>query len=114
MKKFCGFLNITLLTASIALFIFGNPSSQADVVPPTETPAIEEPVSPTAPSAPATSPKKAGPQIWAENCARCHNVREPASFSDREWDLIMHHMRVRANLTVEEYESIREFLKSAN
>jgi len=55
-----------------------------------------------------------GPQLWAQNCMRCHNYRSPQSYSDREWDIAVHHMRVRANLTAEESEAIREFLKSAN
>lgn len=114
MKKISGFLHITLLTASVTFLILWSHSSKADVVPPSETSAMEETVSPTTPRASAPKAKKAGAQIWAENCARCHNMREPASFSDREWSVIMHHMRVRANLTVEEYESIREFLKAAN
>ena len=55
-----------------------------------------------------------GPLLWAQNCVRCHNYRSPKSYSDREWDIAVHHMRVRANLTAEESEAIREFLKSAN
>ena len=57
---------------------------------------------------------KKGPQLWAQNCARCHNYRSPRSYSDREWDIAVHHMRVRANLTAEESRAISEFLKSAN
>ena len=34
--------------------------------------------------------------------------------SDAEWDVAMHHMRIRANLTAEEHRKILEFLKSAN
>ncbi len=52
--------------------------------------------------------------MWSENCARCHNMRSPSSYSDTEWDVVMHHMRVRANLTAEEHKKILEFLKSAN
>ncbi len=55
-----------------------------------------------------------GAQLWAENCIRCHNVRNPASLSDRQWEIVLHHMRVRANLTAEEHELILEFLKAAN
>jgi cytochrome c5 len=57
---------------------------------------------------------KGGSQLWAENCMRCHNVRSPSSYSDAEWEVAMHHMRIRANLTAEEHEKILEFLKSAN
>ncbi len=57
---------------------------------------------------------KGGAQLWSENCARCHNVRSPASYSDGDWSVSMHHMRVRANLTAEEHVKILEFLKSGN
>lgn len=57
---------------------------------------------------------KGGAELWSENCARCHNIRSPSTFSDTEWDVAMHHMRVRANLTADESKKILEFLKSAN
>lgn len=63
---------------------------------------------------PATDSVKGGSQLWAENCARCHNVRSPSAYSDPEWEVAMHHMRIRANLTAEEQRKILEFLKSAN
>ena len=55
-----------------------------------------------------------GAKLWAENCIRCHNIRNPASLSDRQWEIVLHHMRVRANLTADEHQSILEFLKAAN
>jgi len=68
--------------------------------------------------APVTSPggvaSKGGAQLWAESCVRCHNVRSPSIYSDAEWDVAMHHMRIRANLTAAESTKILEFLKSAN
>ena len=57
---------------------------------------------------------KDGSQLWSESCARCHNMQSPGSYSDAEWDVVMHHMRVRARLTGEEHKAILEFLKSAN
>jgi len=57
---------------------------------------------------------KGGAQLWAQNCVRCHNVRSPSIYSDAEWEVSMHHMRIRANLTSEEHRKILEFLKSAN
>lgn len=57
---------------------------------------------------------KGGAQLWAENCVRCHNIRSPSTYSDVEWDVAMHHMRIRANLTAEEHRKILQFLKSAN
>ena len=55
-----------------------------------------------------------GARLWEQNCMRCHNYRTPASLSDRQWEIVMHHMRVRANLTGEEHRQILAFLKSAN
>lgn len=64
--------------------------------------------------APALATEKGGPQLWAENCLRCHNSRAPTEYSDAQWDVVMHHMRVRANLTAEEHEKILTFLKASN
>lgn len=63
---------------------------------------------------PAKSAAKGGAQLWTENCIRCHNIRSPSIYSDAEWEVAMHHMRIRANLTAEEHEKILAFLKSAN
>jgi hypothetical protein len=56
----------------------------------------------------------AGARLWAQNCIRCHNMRTPASLSDRQWQIAMHHMRVRAGLTAEQHEAILQFLQAAN
>ena len=68
----------------------------------------------TATPAGAKSNGKGASQLWAENCVRCHNIRSPSVYSDAEWEVAMHHMRIRANLTAEEHHKILEFLKSAN
>lgn len=57
---------------------------------------------------------KTGAELWSENCQRCHNMRSPNEFSDGEWEVISHHMRVRANLTADEHRKILEFLKKSN
>jgi len=57
---------------------------------------------------------KDGSQLWSESCAMCHNMRSPSSYSDAEWEVVMHHMRIRAHLTPDEHKAILEFLKSAN
>jgi cytochrome c5 len=66
------------------------------------------------PEKPDKTQKKAGSELWAENCTRCHNARPPQYYSDATWDIIVHHMRLRANLTGEEARAIAEFLKAAN
>jgi hypothetical protein len=55
---------------------------------------------------------KSGAELWADNCVRCHNIRSPSNYSPAQWEVIMMHMRVRANLTPEEHKKILEFLKS--
>ena len=55
-----------------------------------------------------------GAQLWAQNCGHCHNVRTPTFYSDAQWEVVMLHMRVRANLTAEEHKQILAFLKSAH
>lgn len=58
--------------------------------------------------------KKSGVQLWQENCGACHNLRDPAGYSDAQWDVAVQHMRIRANLTAQEARAIAEFLKAAN
>jgi hypothetical protein len=57
---------------------------------------------------------KSGTELWVDNCARCHNSRAPQEFSPRQWATIVHHMRLRADLTGEEARKITEFLKAAS
>lgn len=68
----------------------------------------------TAPSASAAPTRKGGAQLWSETCARCHNLRPPTEFSNGEWSAIVHHMRVRADLTGEQQREILTFIQSAN
>jgi hypothetical protein len=60
----------------------------------------------------AGTTEKSGAELWAENCVRCHNIRSPSNYSPAQWDVVMMHMRVRANLTPEEHKKILEFLKA--
>ncbi len=77
--------------------------------------ALKEKSSPAAEASARSATRSRGrTQLWAQNCMRCHNARSPTYYSDAEWTVAMHHMRVRAYLTTKEYESILEFLKAAN
>ena len=60
----------------------------------------------------SSAPEKGGAQLWGENCNRCHNIRSPSNYSPAQWEVVMMHMRVRANLTPEERKKILEFLKA--
>ena len=54
-----------------------------------------------------------GEELWSNNCLRCHNIRPPTMYSNAQWEVIVHHMRLRANITGQEQRAIVEFLKSA-
>lgn len=55
-----------------------------------------------------------GAQVYAGSCSRCHNARAPSERSDREWDVIVAHMRTRGNLTGREARAVLHFLQSTN
>jgi len=54
-----------------------------------------------------------GEELWSNNCLRCHNIRPPTMYTNAQWDVIVHHMRLRANITGHEQRAIVAFLKSA-
>ena len=55
-----------------------------------------------------------GAQLWADNCSRCHNMRPPQSYSDSQWQAVVMHMRLRANLTGTEQREITQFLQASH
>ena len=55
-----------------------------------------------------------GPQLWANNCARCHNSPSPDAYSDHEWIAIVNHMQKVAGLTVSDADQVLEFMKASN
>lgn len=55
-----------------------------------------------------------GARQWAENCSRCHNMREPSEFRDDLWKPIVGHMRIRAGLTGRQARDILAFLQASN
>ena len=55
-----------------------------------------------------------GAKAWSENCGRCHNLRDPKEFSDKNWDVIVNHMRTLAPLPGAVTRDIKAFLKASN
>lgn len=55
-----------------------------------------------------------GAKAWANNCARCHQIRSPAEFRDDSWRAIITHMRVRAGLTGQDSRDILAFIQGSN
>jgi mono/diheme cytochrome c family protein len=56
----------------------------------------------------------AGAQTWADNCDRCHNMRDPSDFDSVQWRVIVTHMRIRAGLTGSEARDVLEFLTQSS
>ena len=55
-----------------------------------------------------------GQELWSMNCQRCHNMRSPIMYTGTQWQVIVHHMRIRANITGADARAIAEFLKSTS
>ncbi len=55
-----------------------------------------------------------GSKAWAQNCARCHNIRSASELRDDQWLTTVFHMRVRAGLTGQEARDILTFLQTSN
>lgn len=55
-----------------------------------------------------------GAKAWAENCVRCHNMRDPKDLRDDQWITTAFHMRVRAGLTGQKTRDILTFLQESN
>lgn len=66
------------------------------------------------PGVPAPSVAR-GKKAWTDNCARCHEMRDPKDLTDREWPAVIRHMRVRGGLTGQEERDLFElFIKGNN
>lgn len=63
-----------------------------------------------------TSPVKAEPlsgaELWTLNCSRCHTARSPGEFTAAQWQTILMHMRVRANLPATQAREVLKFLQA--
>lgn len=53
-----------------------------------------------------------GARLWPMYCSQCHQARPGSEYSPPHWDVVMAHMRARANLTGEQTRAIVQFLKA--
>jgi mono/diheme cytochrome c family protein len=53
-----------------------------------------------------------GAEMWPEYCGNCHKARPGGERSAAEWDTIMLHMRVVANLPADNARAIEAFLRA--
>ena len=60
---------------------------------------------------PAAPKKLTGAELYAVNCNRCHQERYPTEFNSAQWQTLMLHMRVRANLPAKQAKEILKYMK---
>ena len=89
--------------------IIGKEPSQANPAPAGGSPDAKTPN-----ETPSSSEFSRGAQAWAENCARCHAMRDPKSLTDAQWQVVTAHMRLRAGLDGQQARDILAFLKASN
>jgi cytochrome c5 len=53
-----------------------------------------------------------GAELWTLNCNRCHMIRSPGEFTAAQWQPILMHMRVRANIPAAQAREILKFLQA--
>ena len=53
-----------------------------------------------------------GAELWTLNCNRCHMARSPSEFTAAQWQTILMHMRVRANLPAAQARELQKFLQA--
>ena len=78
----------------------GIPASVATPAPKVEAVTEEKPAGLT------------GVEIWTMNCSRCHTYRGPNEFPAAQWQTLMMHMRVRANLPAAQAREVLKFLQA--
>ena len=64
-------------------------------------------------AAPAPKPqhKISGVELYAIHCNRCHPERYPVELNEQQWQTIMLHMRVRANLPADQVREIMKYMQ---
>ena len=96
MKRFIGLATILFSAVAVAplLALAGQNPEQPQQVRPQKSHTVPAP--------------DRGQQVFDQNCSRCHNP--PEGFSPRISGTIALHMRVRANLSDEDYKALLHFL----
>ncbi|MCH7645404.1 MAG: c-type cytochrome [Myxococcales bacterium] len=55
-----------------------------------------------------------GAKYYADNCGRCHKARAPSEHRDREWSIVVTHMRVAAGLPGQQARDVEAYLRASN
>ncbi len=62
----------------------------------------------------ASSTPITGAQVYADTCNRCHSFRSPVEFDDRQWAVVITHMRVVGGIPGDEARLVLEYLRANN
>ena len=54
-----------------------------------------------------------GAELWTMHCSRCHITRTPGEFTAAQWQTIMRHMRIRANLPAAQAREIQKYFEAS-
>jgi len=55
-----------------------------------------------------------GARYYSQNCGRCHNARGPAEHNDRDWSIVVVHMRITAGIPGAQARDIEAFMRASN
>ena len=55
-----------------------------------------------------------GAKFYSDNCGRCHNPRGPTEHRDRDWSMVITHMRITAGLPGQQARDIYAFMAASN
>ncbi len=55
-----------------------------------------------------------GARFYSDNCGRCHNARPPNEHTNRDWSIVMTHMRIVAGLPGQQARDVHAFLTASN
>jgi len=100
---------ILLFVVSVASVAAQEPAAAANTSPTVEAPAQAPVVAP-----PDMAAFARGARAWADNCSRCHRMRDPKELTDDQWKVSLTHMRLRAGLDGADVRDIEAFLTGSN
>jgi len=66
------------------------------------------------PGEPPSGDPVRGAKYYSDNCGRCHNLRGPMEHRDRDWSIIITHMRITAGLPGQQARDIYAFMAASN
>ena len=96
-------LGVCLISLGLALTAGADPVS-------TNSPPATTTTSPAAAAAPVKN-QISGAELYSMHCNRCHAERYPTERTAAQWNTILLHMRVRANLPGQQARQILKYLQ---